>query len=186
MLKHTGTKTLRTNRLILRKFEINDANDMFKNWANDEEVTKYLTWNPHGDISITKSLLEEWVKSYNIDSTYNWVIQFGDTSDIIGGISIVEINEYIQSFEVGYCISKNHWGKGIMSESLKAVIDYLFSQVGCNKITAKHDVRNIASGKVMIKCGMCYIKTLKNIEIPNDKGYCYLHVYEISKKEWKK
>lgn len=186
MLKHIGTKTINTNRLILRRFKVSDAYDMFKNWANDDVVTKYLTWNPHGDISVTKSLLEEWVKDYNIASTYNWVIQFKNNDEIIGGISVVKINEDDQCFEIGYCMSKDHWSKGIMSESLKAVIDYLFNQVGANKITAKHDIRNIASGKVMLKCGMSYVETLKNVEISNGKGCCDLNVYEIYKKEWEK
>ena len=47
-----------TNRFYLRKFNINDADAMFNNWANDPEVTKYLTWNPHGDISVTKKYIE--------------------------------------------------------------------------------------------------------------------------------
>ena len=53
-MKHCGTQTIETERLILRQFKSEDADAMFKNWANDEEVTKYLTWPPHGTVDVTK------------------------------------------------------------------------------------------------------------------------------------
>ena len=64
MLTHKGTVTLETPRLILRRAEPADAPAMFRNWATDPEVTKYLTWPPHGNIAITRSLLERWSAEY--------------------------------------------------------------------------------------------------------------------------
>ena len=57
MLTHKGTQTIETPRLILRKARMEDAEPMFRNWANDTEVTKYLTWPPHENIEVTKSVL---------------------------------------------------------------------------------------------------------------------------------
>ena len=51
-MKHLGTQTIETDRLILKKFEIKDAQKMFENWASSDEVTKYLTWKPHKDVSV--------------------------------------------------------------------------------------------------------------------------------------
>ena len=56
MLNHKGTQTIETSRLILRQARIEDADIMFHNWANDAEVTKYLTWPPHGNIEVTKKV----------------------------------------------------------------------------------------------------------------------------------
>ena len=67
MLKHKGTQTIETSRLILRQARIEDAEAMFRNWANDPEVTKYLTWPPHGDLEVTRKLLHCWVESYQED-----------------------------------------------------------------------------------------------------------------------
>ncbi|MBR2067612.1 MAG: GNAT family N-acetyltransferase, partial [Solobacterium sp.] len=49
-MKHLGTKTIETSRLILRKLNDDDAEAMFRNWASDNEVTKYLTWPTHNNI----------------------------------------------------------------------------------------------------------------------------------------
>ena len=72
MLTHKGTQTIMTDRLILRKFEYSDADDMFKNWANDSEVTKFLTWQPHNNVEVTKAIIEQWVNEYEHNCTYNW------------------------------------------------------------------------------------------------------------------
>lgn len=71
-----------------------------------------------------------------------------------------------------------------MSESLKAVIHYLFSEVGFNRIVAKHDTNNAVSGKVMLKSGMKYEGTLRQVEIRDNKDFYDLAVYAILKNDW--
>lgn len=156
MLSHKGTQTINTERLLLRRFEFTDANDMFNNWANDYEVTKFLAWKSHENIEITKEIVKQWINEYENNNTYNWAIELKEIGEVIGGISLVKLDEKNYSCEIGYCMTRKHWGKGIMSESLKAVIDYLFLEVGFNRIVAKHDTNNIASGKVMLKSRMQY------------------------------
>ncbi len=73
-MNNIGTKTIETERLILRKLEIADAQNMFNNWANDSEVCKFLSWEPHGNIEVTKNLLVSWINSYQSYETYNWAI----------------------------------------------------------------------------------------------------------------
>ena len=79
MLNHKGTQTIETSRLILRKARMEDAEAMFRNWANDKEVTKYLTWPPHGNIEVTKNLLTSWVESYEKEDYYQWMIVLKQT-----------------------------------------------------------------------------------------------------------
>ena len=67
MLNHKGTVTIGTPRLILRRAKMEDAEPMFRNWADDPEVTKYLTWPVHADVEVTKSVLASWVESYEKD-----------------------------------------------------------------------------------------------------------------------
>ncbi|MBQ5415093.1 MAG: GNAT family N-acetyltransferase, partial [Firmicutes bacterium] len=61
-MDHKGTKTLNTDRLVLRQFTPDDAQAMFDNWAKDPEVTRFLTWQPHENAEITRSLLKQWVE----------------------------------------------------------------------------------------------------------------------------
>lgn len=184
MLTHIGTQTINTDRLLLRRFEFADAYNMFKNWANDSEVTKFLTWKPHDNVEVTKEIIEQWVNEYENVNIYDWAIELKEIGEIIGGISIVKLDEKNYSCEIGYCMSRKYWGNGIMSESLKAVIDYLFSEVGFNRIVAKHDTNNIASGKVMVKSGMKYEGTLRQVKLRENKEFYDLASYAILKDDW--
>ena len=65
MLNHKGTQIIHTNRLTLRPFTPEDAPAMFRNWANDPDVTKFLTWAPHGSVDVTNALLKSWCAEYN-------------------------------------------------------------------------------------------------------------------------
>lgn len=184
MLTHKGTESIHTDRLLLRRFRLDDAQDTFKNWTNDSEVTKFLSWKPHEDIEVTKKVIEEWVDEYKYENIYSWAIELKEIHEAIGGISIVHLDEKNFSCEIGYCMSRKYWRKGIMTESLKAVIDYLFYEVGFNRIAAKHDTKNIASGKVMAKSGMKYEGTLRQVKTRDGKEFYDLSVYSILKNEW--
>ena len=170
MLQHKGTQTLETGRLILRKARIEDAQPMFQNWANDAGVTKYLTWPPHGNIEVTKSVLASWISGYERDDYYQWIIVLKETDTPIGSI-MAGIAGRAQSAHIGYCIGKGWWHQGIMSEALKAVMDYLFDEVGFHRVESMHDPRNPNSGAVMRKCGMQYEGTLRQAD-RNNQGIC--------------
>ena len=103
-LIHKGTKKLDTNRLILRRFKIEDANDMYNNWASNPNVSKYVTWSPHKDVNDTKKLLEEWIKNYDEIDTYKWVVEIKDTKEIMGSIDVVS-KKFLEFgvCEIGYC-----------------------------------------------------------------------------------
>ena len=170
MLQHKGTQTIETSRLILRKAQVEDAEAMFRNWANDPEVTKFLTWTTHGNVEITKKLLASWVESYQKEDYYQWMIVLKEIEEPIGSIMASTVGR-AQSAHIGYCIGKTWWHQGIMSETLKAVMDFLFDEVGYHRIEAMHDSNNPHSGAVMKKCGMRYEGTLRMAD-RNNQGIC--------------
>ena len=153
-MNKTGTQKIETDRLILRRFVIEDAEDMYANWASDPEVTKYLTWPLHTSVEVTKEILADWLPKYEDGQYFNWVMEYKETGKVIGNISVVRLIENTESAEMGYCMSRAYWGNGLMPEALKAVMDYLFDVVGLNRISAAHDVNNPKSGRVMDKAGM--------------------------------
>ena len=85
--------------------------------------------------------------------------------------------------EIGYCIGRTWWHKGIVSEALTAVIHYLFAEVGMNRISARHDPNNPHSGGVMRKCGMTYEGTTRSSD-RNNQGICDAALYAILRSEW--
>jgi ribosomal-protein-alanine N-acetyltransferase len=148
--------TLETDRLILRPFELDDAESMFNNWANDEEVTKYLTWNTHKSIEETKQVLAFWVNQYEKEERINFAIVYKENNELIGGIDVVGYLEGVPV--IGYNLSRKYWNKGIMSEACKKVIELLFS-LNHEKIIIEAMVENIGSNRVIQKCGGVYDST---------------------------
>ncbi len=153
-MNKVGTQTIETDRLILRKFRLEDAEDMYANWASDPEVTRFLTWQPHPNVDATKSLLSDWIQRYEDGGYFNWVMELKETGKAIGNISVVKLKENTETADMGYCMSRAYWGKGLMPEALRAVMDFLFDVVGVNRVAACHDVNNPKSGRVMDKAGM--------------------------------
>ena len=154
MMNKTGTQIIETKRFILRRFKVEDAEDMYSNWASDPEVTKYLTWPPHANVEVTKSLIKDWITRYENGGYFNGVMEYKETGKVIGNISVVKLNENTEAADIGYCMSKSYWGQGLMPEALTEVIKYLFDVVGLNRVAASHDVNNPKSGRVMDKAGM--------------------------------
>jgi len=181
-MKHLGTQTLETSRLILQRFCIEDASAMFHNWASDPAVTRYLTWPTHTDESITRALLEDWVPRYRDERYYHWAIVPKGTRNLpIGSIAVVALDDQVEKATIGYCIGRNWWHQGITSEALSAVIAFLLYDVGINRVEAYHDPRNPHSGDVMKKCGMIYEGTFRQSD-RNNQGICDASWYGILKK----
>ena len=180
-MKHLGTKVLKTERLCLRRFIVADANAMFENWASNANVTRFLTWHPHDNVNVTRSLLAEWVKGYEKPDFYQWAIEVIEIGQPIGSISVVRINEAADEVEIGYCIGEKWWGKGYVAEALDRLIDFLFHEINVRRICAKHDVANPNSGKVMQKCGMQYEGTLQKAGRNITNGFCDVKMYSINK-----
>ena len=150
-------KDIYTDRLLLRKLTLNDAEAMFSNWANDPEVTKYMTWSPHENIEVTKMILDMWVKEYSDVNTHRFGIVLKESNELIGAIDVVEYRDNIPV--IGYCLSRKYWNHGYMSEACKAFIDFLFS-IGHKQIFIEAHVDNIGSNRVIEKCGFEYIDTV--------------------------
>lgn len=181
-MKHNGTQRLDTERLVLRRFVNEDAEAMYKNWAADEEVTKYLTWPTHSSQEVSRRVIEEQVKAYDSESYYQWAIVLKEKGEPIGSISVVHMNEDVSMMHVGYCIGRPWWHNGLTAEALKAVMDFLFDIVEVNRIESRHDPKNPNSGKVVKKCGMKYEGTLRSSD-RNNQGICDACYYALLKSE---
>ena len=180
-MKHLGTKEIRTERLKLRRFRMDDVQPMYDNWASDPEVTRFLTWPTHSSPEITRMVLDSWVSGYEREDHYHWAIEFG--GEPIGSISVVSHNDDAMLVHIGYCIGKRWWHMGITSEALKAIIRFFFEEVGVNRIEARHDANNPNSGGVMKKCGMTYEGTLRQSD-RNNQGICDEVWYGLLRREF--
>lgn len=180
-----GTKTMETKRLILRKIEVSDYELVYKNWTSDRLVAKYVTWNVHESLEVTKQYCEYKENRYEgHDFCFDWIVILKETNEPIGEIEAVNVSRASRLVEMGYCFGSKFWNKGYATEALSAFIDYMFNEVNVDKVIACHISTNPASGRVMQKCGMQHDGTLKgylvdkNTNLREDK-VCY----SIDKKE---
>ena len=177
-MNHLGTKRLETSRLLLRPFAVEDAEAMFRNWASDEEVTRFLSWPTHRSIADSEGILGEWAGRYRENSFYNWAIVLKELGEPIGSIGVMKQNDDVGLVHIGYCIGKRWWHQGLTSEAMKRVMDFFFDEAGVRRVESQHDPRNPHSGGVMKKCGMTYEGTLRQC-FRNNQGICDASYYAL-------
>jgi ribosomal-protein-alanine N-acetyltransferase len=154
--------TLETERLILRRFTMDDAESMFKNWASDSEVTRFMPYETCETLEQTRSRIEEWfayLEKAGLSCVFAIILR--NTHELIGTIDYAMTDSGAKSAEVGYQLGKRWWNAGYAAEALKAVIKHCFEDMGLHRIWAMYDPLNAGSGAVMRKAGMSYEGTLR-------------------------
>ena len=150
-MNHGGTKTIETERLRLRAFQLSDIEPAYRNWTSDANVTEFLRWQTHTDISVTERVIKDWIKQSEKLDFYQWAIVLKEINEPIGSISVVKQNEALGILHIGYCIGSKWWRQGITSEAFRGIIPYLFQEVGANRIEAQHDIIDHLSDSLIIR-----------------------------------
>ena len=151
-MKFIGTQDIDLKRLYLRKFNLNDYEDVFE-YASNPNVTRYSTWNAYTNKEDSLKYLKNVASIYN-EKTFRWAIVLKSNEKVIGSIDAVKIDEVNETVEIGYVENEKYHNNGYMSEAFKGVIDYFFNKVGVKKVLARYQIENLASRKVMDKCGL--------------------------------
>ena len=146
---------IETNRLLLRPFKQIDLNDFFQ-YASIEGVGEMAGWSHHENIEKTQEILNLFISE---DKTFAIVLK--ENNKVIGSLGVEEygleaaLTEFYEykGREIGYVLSKDYWGKGLMPEAVNAVIDYLFNTVGLDFLTCGYYEFNVQSKRVQEKCG---------------------------------
>ena len=150
-----GGVTLETERLILRPFRQEDLQDFYE-YASVEGVGEMAGWRHHGSIEESQEILDMFI---NEDKTFAIVLK--ENGKVIGSLGVekygmeealTEFNDYLGR-EIGYALSKEHWGKGLMPEAASAIIDYLFGSLDLDFLTCGYYDFNSQSRRVQEKCG---------------------------------
>lgn len=161
-MKAIGTQPIETNRLLLRPFVASDYQAMYHNWASHPDNLLHVTWYAHESPETTRQSVARWVQNYQNSDYFKWAICLKeDPAHVIGDISVVDRDETVDACELGYILSKDYWGQGLMTEALKAVLHYLLQDADFNRVEAHFVTANPASGRVMAKAGMRYEGTFR-------------------------
>ena len=172
---------LRTERLLLRKLNMHDAQDVYV-YSSDPLVAKHVLWDAHRNVAESKSYIRYMMRKYRLGEPSSWGMEYLEENRIIGTIGFMWYNEENRSAEVGYSLSRAYWNRGLMTEALSAVVRYGFERLGLNRIEAQHEVDNPASGAVMRKVGMRHEGTLRS-RLYNKGRYVDVELYAILRKD---
>jgi ribosomal-protein-alanine N-acetyltransferase len=142
-----------TERLVLRRPRLGDAEAIFANYAQDPEVTRYLTWPPHTALAQTQTFIASRVAAWEAGEAYEWVITLTPHDEAIGMIAL-RVQDY--KADLGYVLARAYWGHGLVTEATRAVVDWAYAQPEIHRVWAVCDVDNPASARVMEKVGMTF------------------------------
>ena len=167
MLTHKGTQIIKTERLTLRRLLPDDAEMMFT-WMSDPEVLKYEDWKVHENVNYTRGFISYLTGDYKSEQTYCWGMQLGE--ELIGLVMVVNVQEW--DGIIAYYLNRSCWSKGYATEAVMAAMDFMFTEVGVERISASYVIQNAASGRVLQKAGMRY------------RGHIKEYQYYTSKSKW--
>lgn len=183
-LKHCGTILIETNRLILKKIENADAEDMFLNFAHDDRVSRYMSWDSFKTVEDSIKWIDEWQVEYNKEDVYYWGIYLKSSHKLIGTIYLLTESTVSKVGSLSYCLGFDYWGNGYVCEAVDAVIDFAFNKIGYNRVEAYYAKSNLQSARVLQKVGMKKEGTLRQrCKTHNDYEDCIY--YSILKSEFK-
>jgi len=173
---------LETPRLRLRRLTMRDAQDIFE-YSRDPQVARYVLWEAQTSISDARGYLRFMMRKYRLGEPASWGIEWKASGKIIGTIGFMWIQKENASAEVGYSLSRAYWNQGIMTEALRALIEYGFYSMNLNRIEAQHETMNPASGAVMRKCGMVKEGTLRQ-RLLNKGKFVDVDLYAILRRDY--
>jgi ribosomal-protein-alanine N-acetyltransferase len=175
--------TLETERLILRKMAPSDAEAVFA-YASDREVTRYVIWETHRTVEDSRAFLEFESSKRESGGEPEWGIVYKGDHCFVGTCGIVSWEPDHARAELGYVLSRDYWGRGLMVEAVRAVISFGFQRMDLNRIEARCTAENVASARVMEKAGMVYEGTLRQREVIKG-AYRDVKVYAILRREFR-
>jgi ribosomal-protein-alanine N-acetyltransferase len=175
-------QTLRTARLALRPIGVADARDIFA-YCSDPVVTRYVPWPTHRSIEDAMDFVQRRMRATEAGPVLHWGISEGEGKPMIGSIGIGGVSDEHFSGELGYVLARKYWGRGLMTEAVRMVIDAAFRYTPLNRIEARCVVSNRASGRVLEKSGMRFEGVLR--EVNYFKGaFLDLQSWAMLRRDW--
>ena len=173
-------KRLETERLILRPWCMEDAEDLFF-YASTPKVGPMAGWKPHENIEETQSILAMFIKT---DDT--WALELKETHKVIGSVGLHDSRRAELSYdrEIGYALSEDYWGQGIVVEAVKAVMAYAFDELQMNMLMVAHFCFNKQSKRVIEKLGFEHRKHLAEACVRYDGVVLDEEVYMMTREQY--
>ncbi len=169
-----------TERLLLQRLRYEDAEEIFYTYASKPEATRYMSWPTHQSIDDTRTFLQYAVWAWKEGTDYSYSLRLKTNGRLVGSIGIMNEQGKIQ---FGYILSPVWWNNGLATEACKQIMELLKRQPGIFRISTFVDAENIASARVLEKCGLIKEASLVNwMRFPNQQNQpkdCAVYVLPI-------
>lgn len=175
-------KPLETDRLVLRKITLDDKENVF-DYFSDDEVTRYFGIENFTKLEEAENIINAFNEGFEKKQAIRWGITLKDTNELIGSIGFHNISKNNSRVEVGYEITRKEWNKGYATEALRAVIEYLFNEIGFNRIGATIRPENVASQQLVKKLGFQEEGTLQDYQLTRG-SYHDLIMFSLLKRNY--
>ncbi|MBQ9268748.1 MAG: GNAT family N-acetyltransferase [Oscillospiraceae bacterium] len=162
-----GTVELWTDRMILRRYRLEDADSLYHYLGTDPSMYKYSGWNPYATLEMAQETVRGFIDRYDDEHVYSWIMDIDDV--VVGTIGAYDFKD--DQIEVGFSIVKGWQGRGLATAALKKVLEYLTGNEGISCVTAWCASENIGSRKVLERAEMKLLRTEKNALAVGDRVY---------------
>ena len=150
-----GTVELWTENLILRRYRMEDAEELYRRFGTDPEMFQSSGWNPYATPEMAQETVRRFIEGYTDEHAYSWVMDVDDV--IVGTIGAYDYaNDQI---EVGFSVDRGWQGRGFATAALRKVLEYLTENEAIPRVTAWCAAENVGSRKVLEKAGMQLVCT---------------------------
>lgn len=174
--------TMETERLYLRMWNKKDAVDFFE-YAKNPNVGPIAGWKPHASVAESKFIITDFFMKNMV-----WAIVYKETGKVIGSIGFSEdkIRPGVNSKELGYSLSEEYWGKGLMTEAAARMVSYAFEVLHLDVLSITTRENNARSRRVIEKCGFKYEGTLRRTYKIYDGSIKTIRCYSMLKEEYER
>ena len=174
-------ESIQTPRLLLRRYKLTDAEDVYA-YARDPEWGRFLiTIEPpyerrHADAFVASHVLKDW------RTEHTWALEH--EGRVVGGLGLRPVHRHARA-ELGYALARSLWGRGLMTEAVTAVVDEAFRRLPIRKICAIAIAANVGSTRVMEKVGMQREALLRQHRVQHGETFDEVH-YGILREDWER
>jgi ribosomal-protein-alanine N-acetyltransferase len=173
---------LETERLLLRRLTLDDAEDVYA-YSRDPEVARYTSWQTHSSIAQSRHFLAWCVERYGLGGVAPWGLVLKATGQVIGSGGFVTWNLGNDRAEIGYTLARPYWGRGLVPEAMRAALGFGFTRMDLHRVEARCLVGAAASARVMEKLGMRFEGVVREGMLVKGR-YEDFKVYGILQREW--
>jgi ribosomal-protein-alanine N-acetyltransferase len=174
--------SIETERLVLRKLRMEDAEDMFE-YGRDPEIAFRGLWPPLQSLEESLADLADTLEGYSRGSEISWAMEHKAEGKMIGRIGLGPYSRMNNRAEIGYAMNRSYWGQGLATEAVRGVLGFAFGQMGLNRVQAIVLLDNIGSMRVLEKSGMRREGLLRKYQYVLS-AYWDVYMYGILRSDW--